>query len=287
MKLAVKNQKSSRADITLTLADIVKKVHQETGISSSESANLVNSMLEHISDALVQSENVKLPGFGTFKISQKAERIGRNPKTKIEVVIKPRKVVTFKPSNMLKARLNKALGQKTAIQTPKTATQSIAASLQPALHQKLSQAHWTALFELLGLMCGDQDPLSDVKISAFIDAILELKILIDPKADITEQSSRHWLIINKKKLNKLVKTDPSDKRLHRIFTLLNGVEFKLDILCAMVQIAIADGDYNQRERHIIQKAILFWDIPATMSHDIDYICNDIITDIRGAHFAKL
>ena len=68
---------------------------------------LVDDVLEHVSNALVDGENVKISSFGTFSCKQKKERIGRNPKTGIEAPITARKVVTFKPSQIMKEKINK------------------------------------------------------------------------------------------------------------------------------------------------------------------------------------
>lgn len=90
---------------TLTRMDLSESVFREVGLSRNESAELVESVLDHISDALVQGENVKISSFGTFSIRDKSERIGRNPKTGEEVPIKPRRVLTFRASHLMKERV--------------------------------------------------------------------------------------------------------------------------------------------------------------------------------------
>ena len=90
---------------TLTRMDLSESVFREVGLSRNESADLVESVLDHISDALVSGENVKISSFGTFSIRDKSERIGRNPKTGEEVPIKPRRVLTFRPSHLMKERV--------------------------------------------------------------------------------------------------------------------------------------------------------------------------------------
>jgi len=95
---------------TLTRMDLSESVFREVGLSRNESADLVETVLNHISDALVSGENVKISSFGTFSIRDKAERIGRNPKTGQEVPIKPRRVLTFRPSHLMKDRV--ATGNK-------------------------------------------------------------------------------------------------------------------------------------------------------------------------------
>ena len=91
---------------TITRADLCEAVYQRLGLSRAESADLVEVVLREISDCLEKGEPVKLSSFGTFTVREKGERIGRNPKTLVEVPITPRRVLTFKPSNVLKARIN-------------------------------------------------------------------------------------------------------------------------------------------------------------------------------------
>lgn len=91
---------------TVTRAQLGESVYQEVGLSRSESAELLESVLIHMSDALAGGQTVKISSFGSFSIRQKGERIGRNPKTGEEVPILPRKVLVFRPSQVLKNRIN-------------------------------------------------------------------------------------------------------------------------------------------------------------------------------------
>lgn len=95
---------------TLTRMDLSDAVFREVGLSRNESAQLVESVLQHMSDALVAGEQVKISSFGTFSIRDKAARVGRNPKTGEEVPIHPRRVLTFRPSHLMKERV--AAGNK-------------------------------------------------------------------------------------------------------------------------------------------------------------------------------
>ncbi len=90
---------------TLTRADLAETINRKMGFSRAESMALVESILDHMSDAMVKGENVKISGFGTFVLRDKKERIGRNPKTGIEVPITPRRVMTFRASQILKDRI--------------------------------------------------------------------------------------------------------------------------------------------------------------------------------------
>jgi len=91
---------------TITRADLSEAIYQKVGLSRMDSAALVEEILEEIRNALIAGETVKLSSFGSFVVREKNERIGRNPKTGIEVPIKPRRVMVFKPSNVLKAKIN-------------------------------------------------------------------------------------------------------------------------------------------------------------------------------------
>ena len=97
------------ANKTVTRADLAEAVYQSVGLSRTESAELVERVLDLICDALVEGDNVKLSSFGSFQVRGKNERIGRNPKTGEEVPILPRQVLVFKPSNVLKAKINKSM----------------------------------------------------------------------------------------------------------------------------------------------------------------------------------
>jgi integration host factor subunit alpha len=96
---------------TLTRMDLTEAVFREVGLSRNESAHLVESVLAHVSDALVRGETVKISSFGTFNVRDKAARVGRNPKTGEEVPIHPRRVLTFRPSHLMKDRV--AAGNRT------------------------------------------------------------------------------------------------------------------------------------------------------------------------------
>lgn len=93
-------------DQTVTRAHLGEAVYQEVGLSRNESADLLEMVLDLMSDALVRGESVKISSFGSFSSRQKGQRIGRNPKTGEEVPILPRRVLVFRPSQVLKSRVN-------------------------------------------------------------------------------------------------------------------------------------------------------------------------------------
>jgi len=94
-----------RSMSTLTRADLAEALNRKLGLSRAESLDMVEAILSHMSDALAAGENVKISGFGTFLLRDKAQRIGRNPKTGVEVPITPRRVLTFRASQILKDRV--------------------------------------------------------------------------------------------------------------------------------------------------------------------------------------
>jgi integration host factor subunit alpha len=99
-------QGKQMAGKTLTRADLSEAVHRNVGLSRTESADLVKSVLDIITDTLITGETVKLSSFGTFMVRSKSGRIGRNPKTGEEVPITPRRVLVFRPSQVMKNQIN-------------------------------------------------------------------------------------------------------------------------------------------------------------------------------------
>jgi integration host factor subunit alpha len=96
---------------TLTRAQLTEAVYQEVGLSRNESADLVEAVLGEISTALTRGDMVKISSFGSFFVRQKGQRIGRNHKTGEEVPILPRRVLVFRPSHVLKNRINQSLNK--------------------------------------------------------------------------------------------------------------------------------------------------------------------------------
>jgi len=97
---------------TITRADLSEAVYRELGLSRNESAQMVESVLDHVADVLVAGDKVKISSFGTFRVSEKRGRVGRNPKTGEEAPIHPRRVLVFRPSHVLKDRVNERLAEK-------------------------------------------------------------------------------------------------------------------------------------------------------------------------------
>ncbi|MCW2284892.1 integration host factor subunit alpha [Rhodoblastus acidophilus] len=91
---------------TVTRSDLAEALFRRIGLSRMESAQLVEMVISEISDAIARGENVKLSSFGTFLQRDKRERIGRNPKTGVEARITPRRVLVFRASHIMRARMN-------------------------------------------------------------------------------------------------------------------------------------------------------------------------------------
>jgi integration host factor subunit alpha len=94
-----------RSTDTLTRAAIADAIHRQLGLSRAESLTMVEAILRHVCDSLSPGQNVKISGFGTFLLRDKGQRVGRNPKTGVEVPITPRRVLTFRASQMLKDKI--------------------------------------------------------------------------------------------------------------------------------------------------------------------------------------
>ena len=98
---------------TVTRAHLTEAVYEEVGLSRNESAEFVESVFGEIGQSLEKGETVKISSFGSFYVREKDERVGRNPKTGDEVPILPRRVLVFRPSHVLKERINRSLSPKT------------------------------------------------------------------------------------------------------------------------------------------------------------------------------
>ncbi|MEM7422530.1 MAG: integration host factor subunit alpha [Pseudomonadota bacterium] len=96
---------------TITRSDLSEAVYREIGLSRNESADLVETILDRVAEALVKGETVKISSFGTFAVREKGARMGRNPKTGEEVPIDPRRVLVFRPSHILKDRVDEGSKQ--------------------------------------------------------------------------------------------------------------------------------------------------------------------------------
>jgi len=99
-------ERQSLANSTVTKADLVEKVYQKIGFSKKQASELVDLVFGSLKGVLKEGDNIKISGFGNFIVKQKSERIGRNPQTGDQITISARRVLTFRPSQVLKAILN-------------------------------------------------------------------------------------------------------------------------------------------------------------------------------------
>src|SRR5712664_3880937 len=118
-------------DTTVTRAQLSEAVYQEVGLSRNESADLVESVLREVSEALSRGETVKISSFGSFFVRHKGQRVGRNPKTGQEVPIKPRRVLVFRASHVLKHQINNGLNQPGSATSTAVRARSEAAKAAP------------------------------------------------------------------------------------------------------------------------------------------------------------
>jgi integration host factor subunit alpha len=94
---------------TVTRADLTEALHEEVGLTRQDCATLVERTLDLVAEAMAQGETVKLSGFGVFQVRAKRQRMGRNPKTGAPATIDPRRVIGFRASQVIKARIDRAL----------------------------------------------------------------------------------------------------------------------------------------------------------------------------------
>jgi len=99
---------------TVTRADLTEAVIREVGLPRNESAEMVEIVIQEVAACLERGEQVKISSFGSFNVREKRERVGRNPKTGETVPISPRRVIGFRPSNIMKERVNVALARRRA-----------------------------------------------------------------------------------------------------------------------------------------------------------------------------
>lgn len=92
----------------MTKADIVERVHEKVGFSKKESSEMVEAVFALMKSTLESGEKLKIAGFGNFEVKQKADRRGRNPQTGETITIEARRILSFKPSNVLKSNINKS-----------------------------------------------------------------------------------------------------------------------------------------------------------------------------------
>jgi integration host factor subunit alpha len=99
------------ADRTVTRADLTEALHDEVGLTRQDCGALIERTLDLVAEAMSRGETVKLSGFGVFQVRSKRQRMGRNPKTGAPATIEPRRVIGFRASQVIKARIDRALSR--------------------------------------------------------------------------------------------------------------------------------------------------------------------------------
>jgi integration host factor subunit alpha len=277
---------------TLKRVDVIRNLHRDMGLSSTESAQLVGRVFDHIATALERGEDVKLAGFGTFKLRQKASRLGRNPKTGEECVIAPRKVVTFKPSVAMRERVEVASvsgqSQPEIVKEDRVIPKYKAPPSQLCKtsfgagrsRPKIKRQEWISLFELLGSFAISNAGFRGKKAEIFVQSVLEIKTLLDPGAAVTRKSLISWLTLNQNKCKDWSKDGTLVPRFKANLSRLRSMSHKSDIVFAMVNIAIAENDFSDSQKTLIAHAILGWDMPANIILDLKYVCPEIIPHLE-------
>ena len=290
-----KKKNETQSSDTLKRSDVVRKLHHELGFSSTESAKLTNDVFRNISEALIDGEDVKLAGFGTFKILHKAARLGRNPKTGEECIIGPRKVLTFKPSAFMRERVESALmtdpvNAEAGISEMKSSIENRVAERPLKAPNdaeyvsvgkpKIRRKEWIALFELLGSFAFAETPFQAGKTEAFIQSVLEIKTIIDPTAAVTRKTISSWARLNRNRWAKWLGDETLVLRFKANLATLKNISHRSDIIFAMVRIAVAENEYTELQKSLIAHTILAWDMPGNIISDIEYVCPEIIPDLQ-------
>jgi uncharacterized tellurite resistance protein B-like protein len=121
-------------------------------------------------------------------------------------------------------------------------------------------SHWKYLFRLLGLVVVADKKVVPEEVEAYVSAIRELAVLIDPKIVLTQRMIRDWLTLNKAELVEMVESLQYDSVLLSLLKEIKFLPHKLDIITAMVNIAIADDNYTDMKQMFIKKTILYWNV---------------------------
>lgn len=127
---------------------------------------------------------------------------------------------------------------------------------------RLPVARWDNIMTLLGLMVVANGRVTEEEVNEFVDSMMELRVVIDPKVSLTRHFAMDWLKLNKDHLSAIIDGLEYDREIIAILSDIRSLPYKLDIITAMVRIAIADNDYSRIEKGFIKKTILYWNIRA-------------------------
>jgi len=131
-------------------------------------------------------------------------------------------------------------------------------------------SHWKHILKLLGLIIVADKRVLKEEVDAYIEVVAELRVLIDPTVYLTPHMARDWFMLNRPALEEIIESLAYDSAILEILAPIKSLPCKLDVISGMVKIAISDGVYSNIERGLIKKTILYWNISAGKSDDIDF-----------------
>lgn len=136
-----------------------------------------------------------------------------------------------------------------------------------APERRFSASNWKYIYKLLGLIVVADGKVIKEELDAFQDVMIELAVVIDPKIVMTRKMAFDWFINNKSTLETIIEGLEYDDILINIFSRMRHLPQKLDVLTAMVKIAVADDNYSAKEKLLIKKTILYWNVRGNDVHD--------------------
>ncbi len=131
-------------------------------------------------------------------------------------------------------------------------------------------SHWKHILKLLGLIIVADGRVLKEEVDTYLDVVMELRCVIDPSVVLTRRMARDWFYLNKKDLEDVINSLAYDTELLTTLKEIKSLPHKLDVITGMVKIAVSDGVYDNVERGLIKKTILYWNIPAGGDQSIDY-----------------
>lgn len=131
-------------------------------------------------------------------------------------------------------------------------------------------SNWKHILKLLGLIIVADKKVLKEEVDTFLDVINELRAVIDPTISLTRHMAFDWFMLNKDELLDIINSLAYDTALLETLSEIKSMPHKLDVISGMVRIAVSDGVYSNVERGLIKKTILYWNIPASQKHDVDY-----------------
>lgn len=131
-------------------------------------------------------------------------------------------------------------------------------------------SHWKHILKLLGLIIVADGRVLKEEVDTYLDVVMELRCVIDPSIVLTRRMAHDWFFLNRENLEDVINGLAYDTELLATLKEIKTLPHKLDVITAMVKIAVSDNDYHAVERGLIKKTILYWNIPAGGDKNIDY-----------------